>query len=205
MRKPDGQFAIPPWRGEEFIETLPVKEFHGVGPVTAERLNTFGIHTGADLKVQPLAFLEQHFGEAGAWYYAIARGDDDRPVQPNRPRKSSGSETTFSEDRSQSAEIERGIIQMADDVWSWCEKNQSFGSAVTVKIKFADFRIATRSRTHTRPIVTRESLHEISLGLVRTVLPVEIGVRLVGVAVSKFVTDDDAQLVLALGENFNIM
>jgi DNA polymerase IV len=204
MRKPNGQFVIPPRRGEEFIESLPVKKFHGVGPVTAEKLHALGIHTGADLKAQSLAFLEQHFGKSGAWYYTIARGEDDRPVEPNRPRKSSGSETTFAEDRSQPAEIEAGIIEMADEVWAWCEKNQSFGSAVTVKIKFADFRIATRSRTLTRPIATREILHEISLGLVRTVYPVETGVRLVGVAVSKFAMDDDAQLVLAFGENFDI-
>ncbi len=93
---------------------------------------------------------------------------------------------------------------MADDVWAWCGKNQSFGSAFTVKIKFADFRIATRSRTLTQPIATRESLHEISLVLVRTVFPIEIGVRLVGVPVSKFSIDDDAQLVLTFGENFDV-
>jgi len=200
MRKPNGQFVIPPQRGEEFIEGLPVKKFHGVGPVTAEKLSSLGIHNGADLKAQSLAFLEQNFGKSGAWYYSIARGEDDRPVEPNRPRKSSGSETTFSKDRFLPAEIEAGVLEMADEVWAWCEKTQSFGATVTVKIKFADFRIATRSRTVGRPVTTRELLYELSLALVRSVYPVSIGVRLVGVAVSKFVADEDAQLDLAFGE-----
>ena len=141
MRKPNGQFVIPPRRGEDFIESLPVKKFHGVGPVTAEKLHAPGIHTGADLKRSRWPSWSSTLANRAPGIYAIARGEDDRPVEPNWPRKSSGSETTFAEDRSQPAEIEAGIIEMADDVWAWCEKNQSFGSAVTVKIKFADFRI----------------------------------------------------------------
>jgi DNA polymerase-4 len=198
MRKPNGQFVIPPQRGAEFIESLEVKKFHGVGPVTAEKLASLGIHTGADLRAQSLEFLQKHFGKSGAWYYAIARGEDDRPVEPNRVRKSSGSETTFSEDRFLPADIEAGVIEMADDVWAWCEKHQSFGATVTVKIKYADFRIITRSRTLTRPARARELLHEVSLGLARSVFPVAIGVRLVGVAVSKFSSNDDTQLDLVL-------
>ena len=88
IRKPNSQFIIPPQRAAEFIEALPVKKFHGVGPVTAEKLGAIGVHTGADLKAKSLEFLQQHFGKSGGWYYAIARGEDDRPVDPNRPRKS---------------------------------------------------------------------------------------------------------------------
>ncbi len=198
IRKPNGQFVIPPQRGAEFIESLPVKKFHGVGPVTADKLNGLGINTGADLRAQSLEFLQQHFGKSGLWYYAIARGEDDRPVEPNRPRKSSGSETTFSEDRIAPADVEAGVIEMADDVWVWCEKNQSFGATVTVKIKYADFRIVTRSRTESRAVATRDRLHDISLSLVRSVYPIKTGIRLVGVAVSKFASDTDDQLDLAL-------
>ncbi|MFA7307563.1 MAG: DNA polymerase IV [Hyphomicrobium sp.] len=198
MRKPNGQFIIPPQRGAEFIATLPVKKFHGIGPVTATKMNALGIETGADLRAQSLEFLQRQFGKSGAWYYAIARGEDDRPVEPNRPRKSSGSETTFYEDRVIPAEIEAGILEMADDVWTWCEKNQSFGATVTVKIKYADFRIITRSRTASRPVAARELLHEISLALVRAIYPVTIGIRLVGVSVSNFSSNDDAQLDLQL-------
>lgn len=198
MHKPNGQFVIPPQRGAEFIEALAVKKFHGVGPVTAEKLNTLGIYTGADLRAQSLEFLQQHFGKSGGWYYAIARGEDDRPVEPNRPRKSSGSETTFPEDRFLPAEIEEGVLEMADDVWVWCEKNRSFGATVTVKIKYTDFQIITRSRTVTAPIATHDRLRDISLSLVRSVYPVSKGIRLVGVAVSKFGSDADGQLDLAL-------
>ncbi len=201
MRKPNGQYVIPPQRGAEFIATLPVKKFHGIGPVTASKMNALGIQTGADLRAQSMEFLQRQFGKSGAWYYAIARGEDDRPVEPNRPRKSSGSETTFSEDRVIPAEIEAGVLEMADDVWAWCEKNQSFGATATVKIKYADFRIVTRSRTASRPITSRELLHETSLALVRSIYPVTIGIRLVGVSVSNFSTNDDAQLDLQLSQS----
>ncbi len=201
MRKPNGQYVIPPQRGAEFIATLPVKKFHGIGPVTAAKMNALGIQTGADLRAQSIEFLQRQFGKSGAWYYAIARGEDDRPVEPNRPRKSSGSETTFSEDRVIPAEIEAGVLEMADDVWAWCEKNQSFGATATVKIKYADFRIVTRSRTASRPITSRELLHETSLALVRSIYPVTIGIRLVGVSVSNFSSNDDAQLDLQLSQS----
>ena len=97
-RKPNGQFVIPPGTGEAFVEDLPVGRFHGVGPKTAERMNQLGIFTGADLRRQPLVFLQQQFGKSGPWYYGLARGEDSRAVVPDRPRKSSGSETTFSKD-----------------------------------------------------------------------------------------------------------
>jgi DNA polymerase-4 len=113
-RKPNGQFVITPEMGAEFVEELPISKFHGIGPVTAERMKGFGIHTGRDLRGRCLAFLQQHFGKAGVWYFAIARGEDDRPVRPDRPRKSSGSETTFAEDLTKPSEIEAGVTAMAD-------------------------------------------------------------------------------------------
>jgi DNA polymerase IV len=84
---------------------------------------------------QTLAFLQDRFGKAGNWYFEIARGQDDRPVQPDRERKSSGSETTFPEDLIDPGRIEAGVIAMADDVWAWCEKTNCRGRTVTVKIK----------------------------------------------------------------------
>src|SRR5580692_7181218 len=91
QRKPNGQFAIIPEEGEAFVERLPIAKFHGVGPVTAAKMHALGIQTGADLKARSLEELQQRFGKAGPWYFAIARGQDDRPVNPNRERKSSGS------------------------------------------------------------------------------------------------------------------
>src|SRR5581483_3465661 len=78
QRKPNGQFAIMPEEGAAFVEALPVARFHGVGPATAARMDAAGIQTGADLKTWSLQDLQQRFGKSGAWYYAIARGHDDR-------------------------------------------------------------------------------------------------------------------------------
>jgi nucleotidyltransferase/DNA polymerase involved in DNA repair len=98
---------------------------------------------------------------------AIANGQDDRPVVADRPRKSSGSETTkssgsettFERDLIASAEIEAGVEAMADDVWAWCDKAKAFGRTVTVKVRFADFRQVTRSH-NTSPPSTRARARE---------------------------------------------
>ena len=87
QRKPDGMFVITPEMGPAFAESLPVAKFHGIGPATAARMSRLGIHTGADLKIQPLARLQEQFGKAGSYYFLISRGIDDRPVRPNRIRK----------------------------------------------------------------------------------------------------------------------
>jgi DNA polymerase-4 len=186
QRKPNGQFAVTPEMGPAWVETLPVSKFHGVGPVTAAKMKRLGIETGADLKARPLAYLQEHFGNAAEWYHAIARGEDNRPVNPSRERKSSGSETTFERDLTDPAEVEAGVLKMADDVWSWCHKAQAFGRTVTVKIKFEDFRIVTRSRSQTHAVGSQAQLRQLSLELIRLVLPPEKGIRLVGVTVSNF-------------------
>jgi DNA polymerase-4 len=171
---------------EAFVATLAVSKFHGVGPKTAIRMRALGIETGADLVRQTLSFLEDHFGKSGTWYYDISRGQDDRPVQADRERKSSGSETTFSEDLTDPVQIEAGVIAMANDVWAWCEKTNSRGRTVTVKIKWADFQLSTCSRSMEWAIQTRHGLHEVALDLIRSVFPPPKGVRLVGVTLSNF-------------------
>jgi DNA polymerase IV len=185
-KKPNGQFVIPPGMGAVFVENLSVGKFHGVGPVTAEKMNRLGIHTGTDLRKQSVAFLQQHFGKSGSWYHAIARGEDDRPVVSDRPRKSSGSETTFQNDLTESDAIEAGVLAMADEVWAWCEKADSYGRTVTVKIKYADFQQATRSRSLASTVTAQAILRQISIDLVQSVFPLAQGVRLVGVSVSNF-------------------
>ena len=98
---------------EAFVATLAVSKFHGVGPKTAIKMRALGIETGADLRRQTIDFLQSHFGKSGSWYYDIARGRDDRSVQSDRGRKSSGSETTFPEDLTDPVQIEAGVIAMA--------------------------------------------------------------------------------------------
>ena len=185
-RKPNGQFAILPEQAEAFVATLPVAKFHGVGPKTTAKMRALGIETGADLRRQTLDFLQDRFGKSGSWYYNIARGRDERPVQPDRERMSLGSETTFPEDRTDPFQIEAGVIAMADDVWAWCEKTNSRDRTVTVKIKWADFQISTRSRSMATTIQTKEKLHQVALDLVRSVFPPPKGVQLVGVTLSNF-------------------
>jgi DNA polymerase-4 len=171
--------------GAAWVETLPVSRFHGVGPVSAAKMARLGIETGADLHARSLTFLQQHFGSPAEWYHDIARGIDERPVNPDRERKSSGSEATFDRDLTLDAEIEARVVRQADDVWNWCEKAQAFGRTVTVKVKYGDFQIITRSRTHPA-MVTSNALRDASLALIRSVLPTEKGIRLVGVTVSTF-------------------
>jgi len=183
-RKPNGQFTIPPEAGADFVAPLPVGKFHGIGPVTAEKMKSLGIHTGVDLRAQSMGFLQQHFGKSGSWYYAISRGEDDRTVEPDRVRKSSGAETTFHEDLTDHAAIESGVTEMADDVWHWCEKTGIYGRTVTVKIKYADFQQVTRSRSFSVPVTTQASLRQASIDLTRGVYPLRTGIRLVGVTVS---------------------
>jgi DNA polymerase IV len=193
-RKPNGQTVIRPEKGLAFVEGLPVGKFHGIGPKTAEKMNRLGIHSGADLRAQSMEFLEQYFGKAGTWYYAIARGQDDRRVVPNRPRKSVGSETTFMQDLGRPAEIEEGIAAVLEDVWSYCERTGMAGRTVTVKIKYADFQIVTRSRTLAQPVASRAVLERTSIELVRTIFPLEKRVRLLGVSLHNLHHRDEVSL-----------
>ncbi len=186
QRKPNGQFAIQPHEGEAFVKALPVAKFHGVGPATAAKMHGLGIFTGADLKAWSLKDLQARFGKSGPWYYAITRGEDHREVNPSRVRKSSGSETTFEEDLTDPTRIEAGVLEMADDVWDWCEKSGRRARTVTVKIKWADFQQSTRSQSYPCVLETRAQLREASLALIRSVFPPLRGIRLVGVTMSNF-------------------
>ncbi|MBV8575644.1 MAG: DNA polymerase IV, partial [Acetobacteraceae bacterium] len=186
QRKPNGQFAITPGMGPDFIASLPVAKFHGVGPVTTAKMQRLGIETGTDLRAKSLDFLQQHFGKSATWYLGIANGEDDRPVVATRKHKSAGSETTFERDLTGAAEIEAGIQAMADQIWARCNNAQSFGRTVTVKVKFADFRLVTRARSFATVIADHELLRRASVELVRALLPAPKGIRSLGVTVSNF-------------------
>jgi DNA polymerase-4 len=201
QRKPNGQYVVPPERGAAFVQSLPIGRFHGVGAVTERKMKGLGIHTGEDLHRQTLTFLQHHFGKSGAWYHAIARGEDHRRVNPDRVRKSSGSETTFDQDHIAPEPIEAGVLSMADDVWAWCEKTGARARTVTVKIKWADFQQATRSRSLPSPVADHETLRRACLDLIRSVYPPRLGIRLVGVTLSNFdqaIALKDEQLGLGL-------
>ncbi|WP_240046515.1 DNA polymerase IV [Paracraurococcus ruber] len=193
-RKPNGQFVITPAMGPDFVAGLAVARFHGVGPATAAKMQALGIRTGADLRACSLAFLQQHFGKAGAHFHAIAQAVDERPVRPDRPRKSSGSETTYAQDLRDPAQVEDGIRALAAEVWAWCDTHRWSGRTVTLKLRYADFRTLTRSRTRAAAIAGQNDLTAIAIDLARGLFPLAKPVRLLGVTIST--ADDQAQPAL---------
>jgi len=201
-RKPDGLFVITPRMGPGFVEALPVGKFHGIGPVTAARMNALGIHTGLDLRERPRAFLAQHFGKSSDYLYGVARGVDDRPVQADRVRKSVGAETTFERDLLHWDEVAPALAPVFAKVWNACSRGGHAGRTVTVKLKYADFQQITRSQSNAGPIDARATLEQVSLGLLRPLFPPPRGVRLLGVTLSSLqavVRSGPAQLALGLG------
>lgn len=190
-RKPNGQFVITPEQGPDFVAGLAVSKFHGIGPATAAKMEGLGLRTGLDLREQTLAFLMAHFGKSGAHFHAISRGVDERAVVPDRPRKSSGSETTFARDLADPDEIEAAVEALAVEVWDWCEKHGALGRTVTLKVKWADFQQITRSRSSTDPVASRATLVGTVIELARGLFPLPKKVRLLGVTVSNFDGDDD--------------
>ncbi|MVN75085.1 DNA polymerase IV [Hymenobacter sp. HMF4947] len=184
FRKPNGQYVIPPGRGLAFVEALAVGQFHGIGPVTAARLNQLGIFTGADLRQQPEALLTQHFGKAGRYYYAIARAEDHRPVQADRLRKSVGAETTFAQDLHELPDLLAALLPVVAKVWAYCARTGESGRTVTLKVKYADFQQITRSRTLPAPVPNQRELERHGHELLAALLPLPKGVRLVGISLA---------------------
>jgi DNA polymerase IV len=183
-RKPDGLFVITPKMGPAFVEGLPVEKFHGIGPATAAKMHRLGIKTGFDLREQTLAFLRQHFGKAGPYYYWIARGVDERPVQADRIRKSLGAENTFSADIFTFEAASEVLQPIIEKVWRTCEGAEIRGRTVTLKGKHADFQQITRSRTGPALFSTRAEIEELSYALLEPLFPVTKGIRLLGMTLS---------------------
>jgi DNA polymerase-4 len=183
-RKPDGLFVITPKMGPAFVETLPVRKFHGVGPATAAKMMSLGIETGLDLKAHSLAFLQEQFGKSGPYYYWIARGIDERPVRADRIRKSVGAENTFAADLFTFDAARDALQPIVDKVWRCCESAGLLGRTVTLKVKYADFQQITRSRTGAAPLATRAELERQSFDLLEHLFPLAKGVRLLGVSLS---------------------
>ncbi|MFC5409588.1 DNA polymerase IV [Larkinella bovis] len=184
FRKPNGLYVIKPSQGLAFVEKLTVDQFHGIGRVTAAKLNQLGIFTGWDLRQQSEAFLKKHFGKVGHYYYTIARAIDERPVTPDRLRKSIGSENTFDHDLTTEAELLAGLQPELDAVWRICDRMQVIGRTVTLKVKFADFEQITRSRTVLSPIVQKTLLDRMGMDLLTALFPLPKGVRLLGISLS---------------------
>ncbi len=199
QRKPNGLFVITPKMGPGFIEALPVRLFHGVGPATAEKMRRLGVETGADLKACAPEFLQKHFGKAGSFFYAIARGVDERPVRADRARKSIGAENTFLEDVFTFDAAREKIAPIVQKVWAACERAQMSGRTVTLKVKYADFQQLTRAHTEPEAVSSAADLLRRGLSLLAPLFPPQKGVRLLGVTVSAF---DETQATGQLGFEF---
>jgi DNA polymerase-4 len=197
-RKPDGLFVITPRMGPSFVEVLPIGRFHGIGPVTCARMERLGIRNGADLKAQTLPFLELQFGKAGPYYYALARGIDERPVCADRIRKSVGAETTFSADLFTLDEASAALEPLIGKVWSYCEQSSIRGRTVTLKAKYADFQQVTRSHTVAVPVASRAAIEAIVSALAEPLFPGSKGIRLLGVTLSSLVDETGIQRQLHL-------
>ena len=183
-RKPNGQFAVTPAMGAAFVE-LACRQISRRRAGDSGQDERLGILTGADLRKQSLAFLQQHFGKSGPWYHAIANGEDDRPVVPNRPRKSSGSETTFAKIsptrrhrgwRARDGGPGLGLVREDQRVWPHRDREDQI-----CRFQAGDTQPLSVGSNH-----ISVALRQVSLDLVRTVFPPAQGVRLVGVAVSNF-------------------
>jgi DNA polymerase-4 len=184
LNKPNGQAVITPRNGPKFMEALPVKKFHGVGPATAEKMHRLGIETGADLRSKSLDFLVQHFGKSGPYFYGLSRGIDERQVRSDRVRKSVGAEDTFRNDIHGLEEAQIEILPLIDKVWRYCDANDIRPRTVTVKIKYADFKQVTRSRSTTAPIASALIIQDMCQAILANEFPNDKGVRLLGVTLS---------------------
>ena len=183
-RKPDGLFVITPKMGAAFVENLPVEKFHGIGPATTAKMNRLGIRTGIDLREQTLAFLQQHFGKPGPYYYWIARGIDERSVRADRIRKSLGAENTFPTDIFTFEAACEALLPIIEKVWRIREGAEIHGRTVTLKVKYADFQQITRSRTGQSLFSTRAEIEQLSYALLEPLFPVTKGIRLLGITLS---------------------
>lgn len=199
QNKPDGLCVVRPEEGAAFVADLPARRFYGVGPRTAERMAALGIHSGADLRQQTLTFLEQHFGKSAAYLYRACRGEDERPVRPDRERKSIGGERTYSDDLKLDNELHEALEGIIDIVWTRIEGHGTSGRTITLKLKYADFRQITRARSQPEPIASRETFSTLAHELLDGVLPVPLGVRLLGLTLSGLVHGSDGQSTPADG------
>lgn len=184
LDKPDGLVIVTPDQVEHFLRDLPVGRINGVGAVTERRLNQLGVHTIGQLAGISQATLEAEFGKIGAALYALARGDDHRPVNPVREHKSVGQEVTFEEDLSDASEIRRHLRKLAGDVEERLKGHGLKGRTVTLKVKYHDFKLCTRSHTLPHYIDDRESILAEALSLSRKTETGRTPVRLVGISIS---------------------
>ena len=182
---------ILPDQAKSFVETLAIEKFYGIGPATTEKMHQVGIRTGLDLKQWAELDLLQQFGKVGTFYYQIVRGNDARLVNPNRIRKSISTETSFEPDLDDKAAIEKALTAIAQEVHQRLNKHGAQGRTITLKVKLADYRQMTRSRTLFKFITRDSEILELSLELLRNIELSGERVRLLGITLSSLDTEPE--------------
>ncbi|WP_335132498.1 DNA polymerase IV [Nostoc sp.] len=206
QNKPNGLTVILPEQAIAFVEQLPIEKFHGIGEVTAAKMHSLGIHTGADLKGRTLSELTHHFGKAGHYYYKIARAEDDRPVEANRVRKSVGAETSFAQDLGDISQMLQELEQIAKIVEQRLEKHETRGRTLTLKVKFSDYQQLTRSKTMLAPISDLDTIFEIAKTLFLSIDLENRSIRLLGISLSNLDNAKQTQVIqLPLFQNAGII
>jgi DNA polymerase IV len=182
-KKPDGLTVISPDRVELFLQKLPVDALWGVGPVTAQRLRDGGIERLVDVRTADQAMLRNAVGSQAHWLRRLADGVDDRPVEPNRAAKSSGTENTYSTDLTNIDEIRHEIDEMARDAATWLARKELFCRTVTIKVRYADFTTITRSHSRVPPTRDADDIASRAVALLERTEAAQRAVRLLGVSV----------------------
>lgn len=190
QNKPDGLCVITPEMGPAFVAALPVSRFRGVGPVTAAKMERLGIRTGADLRDCGLDFLVRHFGSSADYFHLAAQGIDNRAVTPDRPLKSVGAETTFANDLMDTGAVQAALGEILEPLARRIGRSGARGRTVTLKVRYADFRSITRSRTIAGATGDAATIEALARGLVDDLPAVLPGIRLLGVTLSNIVGDD---------------
>jgi DNA polymerase-4 len=184
MKKPDGLTFIGPSRIEAFMNTLPVEKFFGVGKVTATKMKALGLHTGADIKKQSRQELVKKFGKSGHFFYNIVRGVDNRIVNPDRETKSVGAEDTFSQDLNVLDEMNKELDKLTIKVTERLARYGLKGRTITVKIKYSNFKIITRSQSFLQPVNDATTIAATARQLLLQTEPEERNIRLLGITLS---------------------
>ena len=186
VREGLGVLRIEPGKELDFILPLPVKAVWGVGPATLEKLLGVGVHTVGDLAAIDLEVLEGLVGVAHARHlYDLAHARDDREVVPQREAKSIGNEETFADDLTTHDEIRAHVVRLADNVAHRCRTEGQLPLTVTLKIKYSDFEVMTRSKTSPFAVTSAQAMVRL-LDEALAEVAVARGVRLVGVSARNF-------------------
>lgn len=184
INKPDGLAIISPEEADEFLATLPIGRFYGVGKVTEKKMHSLGVRKGADLFRFTKKELERFFGKAGLFFYDIVRGIDDRPVKVSRGRKSIGTETTLHRDVIDMAEIQKIVTNLSEKVAHSLQRKECGGTTVTLKVRYHDFTTVTRSQTLASPLFTAAEIMQLIPNLLQATDAGQTKIRLLGITVS---------------------